>query len=68
MTFDEAVKTRHEAQIRLHWHLTRAAQYALQDLVLGHEFEKEMLQADRARLDWYAGHDAILRSEPPRAA
>lgn len=46
---------------RLHWHLSRAASYVLQGLVLGSSFEQEMLLAERARSDWHAAQTEIMR-------
>lgn len=58
------VNERDEAARRLHWHLSRAACGILLNGVLGPDFEREMLLAERARSDWHAAHTAIFSSSP----
>lgn len=55
---------REAAAQQLHWHLSKAAAFVLSGCNLDSSFEQEMLRAERARSEWYAAQDAIMRFDP----
>jgi len=62
MTMEDAMAARTRAQMELHWHLTRAAAFVIEDRVLGPLFEQEMLLAERARADWHVAQDEFAQA------